>query len=372
MPKYAAFLSYSSHYAPWVKTLHRNLELCLPLAGETRKVFLDRTDLGAGQSWVAQLQAGLDAADQLILVIAPEAMASPRVGDEWGAFIAGNPDWQGRLQLVMLVEAPLPPFLEPIQYVDFQHPASYRDALAALLSGLLGHEDRHTPPDLAAEIDVPDPPSGLLPQELRRRLVTWLAPVLESRLSRLAASSVLGFQPAIAESHPSWDCAASAILVHATGDDDRIQAAQRIVKSLGGLFDEGDNRLEALSDLAADLAAAGDAGGGGGLLDVWLDRISRDHSELLPFFEERKELPLLEEVYVQLELRPDRRRARPDKGEGAMRAAYDFIYMRTDEGGEQLPPSPRADANAAQSIAGNRSWPFHRACVDPFNQECNR
>ncbi len=324
MSEFAAFLSYSSHHTAWVETLHRNLERCLLLGGETRKVFLDRTDLGVGQSWVAQLQAGLDAADQLIMVITPESLASPRVGDEWETFIARNRDWKGRLQLAMLVETPLPPFLEPIQFVDFQAPAGYKKALGELLSGLLGRKDRRKSPDLAEGIEIPDPPSGLLPRELRKRLVVWLAPVLKSKLSRIAATSVLGFPATRVESHPSWECAASAALVEATGDDDRIQAAQRIVKSLSGIFDEADARLDGLSALAEELAAAGDAGSEGGLLDVWLGRVEKDHSELLPFFEQRKDLPLLEEVYVQLELRPDiGRRAKPQKDELELRSGVE-------------------------------------------------
>ncbi len=316
MPKYAAFLSYSSHYAAWVEALHRNLELCLPLAGEDRKVFLDQVDLGPGQSWVGQLQAGLDAAEKLVLVITPEALASPRVSDEWEAFVARNRNWKGRLLLAVLAEAPLPPFLEPIQHVDFQDSAGYREPLAELLGGLLGRKDRRKPPDLAEGIEIPEPPSGLLPHELRRRLVAWLVPVFENNLSRIAVASVLGLPPALVEGYPSWQCAASAALVQATGDDDRTQAALRIVQSLMPAF-EGDPRLAALSTLAEDLAAAAAsaAGSGGGLLDLWLQRVESDHSELLPFFEQRKDLPLLEEVYVQLELRQDpARHARPEKG----------------------------------------------------------
>jgi len=123
MPKeYAAFLSYSHRYADWVETLHANLEACLAHAGETRKVFLDQVDLGTGHSWVGQLQAGLDQADHLVLVVTPEALASPRVEDEWGNFIAIDRDWKGRLQVVMLVDTPLPPFLTAIQYADFRDP----------------------------------------------------------------------------------------------------------------------------------------------------------------------------------------------------------------------------------------------------------
>ncbi len=79
MARSAAFLSYAHRYAAWVEALHHNLELCLKPAGEERPVFLDQVDLGAGRSWVTQLQAGLDQAERLVLVATPEALASPRV-----------------------------------------------------------------------------------------------------------------------------------------------------------------------------------------------------------------------------------------------------------------------------------------------------
>src|SRR5437016_3193682 len=98
--RYAAFLSYAHRYQPWVEALQQNLEA--GLADRTpHQVFLDEVDLGSGRSWVGQLQAGLDRADRLILVVTPEALASPRVSDEWQSFLATRRDWQaGRLHLV--------------------------------------------------------------------------------------------------------------------------------------------------------------------------------------------------------------------------------------------------------------------------------
>ncbi|MEE8526430.1 MAG: SUMF1/EgtB/PvdO family nonheme iron enzyme, partial [Thermoanaerobaculia bacterium] len=47
-------------------------------------------------------------------------------------------------------------------------------------------------------------------------------------------------------------------------------------------------------------------GGEGGLLSVWLDKVGRDHRNLVPFYE-HADLELLDRVYVQLELRPEER-----------------------------------------------------------------
>ena len=84
--EYAAFLSYSHHDVPWVEALQHHLETCLSaLEHDPATVFRDKTDLGPGRSWVTGLQQGLDRAPVVVLVATPESMASPRVGDEWGA-----------------------------------------------------------------------------------------------------------------------------------------------------------------------------------------------------------------------------------------------------------------------------------------------
>ncbi len=55
-------------------------------------IFVDQVDLGAGRSWVTHLQRGLDQAESVILVVTPEAMASPRVQDEYESLIAARPE----------------------------------------------------------------------------------------------------------------------------------------------------------------------------------------------------------------------------------------------------------------------------------------
>jgi hypothetical protein len=83
-----AFLSYAHRYQPWVKILHRNLEASL---GE--EVFLDEVDLASGRSWIGQLQAGLDQAEQFILVVTPEA--SPRCGSPTNGKASSPPGGTG-------------------------------------------------------------------------------------------------------------------------------------------------------------------------------------------------------------------------------------------------------------------------------------
>jgi len=309
--RHAAFLSYAHRYGAWVKTLQGNLERSLAHLGRPGSVFLDQVDLGAGRSWVGQLQAGLDQAERLILVATPEALASPRVADEWETFVARRRDWrQGNLQIVLLVDTPLPPFLDGVQRVDFRRgsEAQHRLALQELLSGLLGREDRRDLPTLPAGIEIPAPPDLGLAEELRGRLVAWLAPVLRSKMRRLAVATGLRLESNALEGHPSAECAASAALVLATGKDDPIQATLRILDVLAELVEEEDlEGAAALAPLRAEVEELRGAGPERGLLRVYLEAVDRDHAELVPYFQRQAELAMLDRVYVQLELRPDER-----------------------------------------------------------------
>ena len=316
--EYAAFLSYSTRYTEWVAILQENLERCLAKHGEARKVFLDQTDLGPGQSWITQLQQGLDRAERLVLVVTPETLASPRVEDEWGAFIAEHRDWKRRVQLVMLLDTPLPPFLKPVQWVDFDgcDADGYRAKLRELLGGLLGHTDRRELPDLSGEIEIPAAPADRVPRQERRTLVGWLGKVLEPSISRFAVVGALQIQPGELEGHPSWECAASAVLVEETGDDDRVVGARRLVEKLGDVFRDDPAHAGTLEELSKALAEVGTAGSEEGLLGLWLRRVEQDHSSLLPYFDQHTEIPLLEQVYVQLQLRHESRRAVLAEAEG--------------------------------------------------------
>ncbi len=327
--RYAAFISYAHHYKEWVATLQRNLESCLKTAGaDASEIFLDQTDLASGRSWATQLQEGLERSDQLILVATPEALASPRVGDEWESFLSARRDWaQGRFHVVLLVDVPLPFFADRIQRLNFvEHDAEqYRDELQKLVGGLLGRGARDLP-ELPADLEIRPPPADVLPTDLRQRLVGWLALQVRRKVLRGTVSNALGVAPAILEGHTTPEAAAFTALVAAPGDDDRIQAARRIVRSLRDAFDEEDADLLAeLDALAEELERLG-SGSEGGLLRTWLARVARDHSNLVPFFE-HADLELLDRVYVQLEVRPEERLTR-DKKEMALGLERQALTLR--------------------------------------------
>lgn len=312
MARYAAFISYSSRYKAWVATLRDNLELCLPHHGEKRGVFLDQTDLGVGRSWVTGLQAGIDQADQLVLVVTPEAMASPRVKNEWEAFVARERNWEGRLQVVMLVDTTLAPFLEPVQYVDFREhdEKTYRKALAELVAAILGKPDRRLLRGLAADVRIPDLPEVPVPPTLRRELVGWLATRLGEKTLRPTVAAALGLHWRDFDGYPSIDCAAAAGIVLATGEDDPVTAALRIVESLLEFFEDD----ESLTRLRERLAELQERRGESGLLGGWLKKVVQDHERLVPYFQQRTELTLLDRVYVQLQLSAEHIRRRQDEG----------------------------------------------------------
>ena len=79
-------------------------------------------------------------------------------------------DWKdGRLQIVKLVDCPLPPFLSQIQVVDFtEHDeAKYRQGLRELLGGLHGPNGSPEPSRAPEGIAIPDSPHRPVPSRLR-------------------------------------------------------------------------------------------------------------------------------------------------------------------------------------------------------------
>jgi hypothetical protein len=241
--KYTAFISYVHQYRPWVEVLHRNLELALG-AGS---VFLDTHDIGSGQSWVTRIQEGLLQTEHLVLVATPEAFVSPRVMDEWKTFIAKNRGWQGRVHLLLLVDTPIPPFLDHTSRVDFREHTQeeYERGLRELLAGLRGDTDRRDPPVLPDGVEVPDWPASPLPAALRTRVVTWLEPWIKSNRDKTALAAWLGFSSDDLKNHASGACTASAALVLAAGGMDPLAALKCTLETLKRELDE---ELSAESD----------------------------------------------------------------------------------------------------------------------------
>jgi WD40 repeat protein len=99
--RYAAFISYSHADEEFGDWLHKHLEgyaVPAPLVGQTGshgligkrigKVFRDRADLSAAHDLGAEIRAGLEAADALIILCSPRACGSKYVKDEIRIFKA--------------------------------------------------------------------------------------------------------------------------------------------------------------------------------------------------------------------------------------------------------------------------------------------
>lgn len=318
--RYAAFLSYSSRHTDWAGSLHRHLELCLENAGRPAKIFWDQSGIQAGDSWVRSLQEGLARSERLILIVTPEAMASPRVGDEWEVFITRFPDWrQGKLLIAHLIDTPLPLFLSVVQQVDFrQHDSEvYRLGLKRLVASLLGWDPATRLPGLPADLVPPRAPKADWPAELRRSTIQWLAPLVRRKSYRHLFAESLGWETDSLDSYPDEACAASAMLVRAASGEEAIAGGLRLFDRLAQEL-EGEEPQETLSELAAlrqQLERAGQGAPGRSLLRIWLDTVAADE-RLIDRLPHRAEPALLDRVYVRLEMKADLNRVprQPDSG----------------------------------------------------------
>ena len=139
-------------------------------------------------------------------------------------------------------------------------------------------------------------------------MIDWLASVLQRRTYRLSIATTLGLERTALEGYASQECAASAAIVLATGNDEPVLAAQRVIDVLSEVLEEEEPEgVAALGPLREELAALRTAGREPGLLSQWLERVAGDHERLVPHFQQQAELDLLERVYVNRELRPERR-----------------------------------------------------------------
>jgi hypothetical protein len=107
---YDVFLSHGTPDKPWVETL------AAELAALGLKAFLDRTEIGPGESFPEVLSRGLAASRFLVLVLSPRS-DRPWVRQEWAAFLAHHGP-QGRLLPVLLEPTEVPPLLAAIQQID--------------------------------------------------------------------------------------------------------------------------------------------------------------------------------------------------------------------------------------------------------------
>lgn len=117
-----AFISYAHTDAAFAT------RLATALPGLGIEPWIDRHGIHGGARWSSSIQAALDSADVLILVLTPAAMASSNVEDEWQyALDKGKP--------VLLEPTDVHFQLGRIQYTDFRA-QPFETALAQLAEGV--------------------------------------------------------------------------------------------------------------------------------------------------------------------------------------------------------------------------------------------
>jgi formylglycine-generating enzyme required for sulfatase activity len=287
------FLSFPPDLKPWAREFRSHLEQFAV------RVFLEDLDVVTGKSLQNEHQAQLDRAAFLVLVVTPEALVRPQLSDFWSAFAAratSRPD--ERVVPLMLVDAPLPPFLsgrQPINFCAYDQD-SYRDGLARLLSAL----GKSAPPAVLRSLDVPPPPRLAMPPVLRKRLVAALQPAAASPFHRLALSGLFGLPKEsferIATSTP--DCAASALLVLVEPNLPARQRALRVIQVLRSNQQSLEVELPGLAAIEQELLALAMHDQGDRALDIYLERTAELHIRTADYLGTGQLRP----VYVNLRL----------------------------------------------------------------------
>ncbi|WP_189168587.1 toll/interleukin-1 receptor domain-containing protein [Pilimelia anulata] len=157
------FVSYSRHQ------FHAAEHLAAVLAAAGHDVWLDVQRLGPGDDWAAAIEAGVDAADAVVLLASPAALASPYVGAEWRrALRRGTP-----VVVALAATTALPAALRGAPVLDLRRRFAAGAAAVARLVG--GDAAAAAPP---GRLGVPLP-------------VAWLTATLALGMAATAGSLLL-------------------------------------------------------------------------------------------------------------------------------------------------------------------------------------
>jgi TIR domain len=120
------FISYSRAQTPFVDRLADQLE------DTGYSLWLDYQRLVPARPWFEQIEAGIDAADVVLLIVSKESLASKNVEPEWKRAV----DRGKRILLVIFQAVPLPPELQGCEWEDFR--TDYRHAYRELIQRIEG------------------------------------------------------------------------------------------------------------------------------------------------------------------------------------------------------------------------------------------
>jgi TIR domain len=128
------FISYSRAQTPFVDRLAEQLED----AGYS--LWLDYQSLIPARPWFPQIEAGIDGADVVLLVVSRESVTSKNVEPEWKRAL----DRGKRIFLLIFEAVPLPVGLQTCEWVDFRD--NYKRAFQQLVNRLERPGPTTTPP----------------------------------------------------------------------------------------------------------------------------------------------------------------------------------------------------------------------------------
>jgi hypothetical protein len=138
------FISYAHADSPFVDRLEADLRQ------QDYDPWVDRDRLAGGLRWRRELQAAVDRAYALLVVLSPEAVASEYVQQEYG-----YASEEGKVVIPLYYrDCKVPLELRGIQWIDFRH--HYEQGLAALLQALHRQHDQIT----ASAVSIPTRTSG--------------------------------------------------------------------------------------------------------------------------------------------------------------------------------------------------------------------
>ena len=115
------FISYSRAQTPFVDRLADQL------GDRGYPLWLDYQSLVPARPWFPQIEAGIDGADVVLLIVSKESLTSRNVEPEWKRAL----DRSKRILLLIFEAVPLPPSLQSCEWVDFR--SSYKTAVQQLI-----------------------------------------------------------------------------------------------------------------------------------------------------------------------------------------------------------------------------------------------
>ena len=131
---YDVFLSHRSVDKSWVSQLKKDLQR------HQVRVWLDQDEMRPGDVLVKALEEGLARCRTVVLVVTPEALASPWVRAEYDCAVTMAITQGKRLIPVLLRDTAMPGFLASRAWVDFRDPRAYHAQVAQLVRGILETE----------------------------------------------------------------------------------------------------------------------------------------------------------------------------------------------------------------------------------------